>query len=158
MMNTLIDEKTKKILSELQNGFKLEARPFKRIANEVGCTEEEVIATISNCCDNGIIRRIGAAIKPQNAGFTTNALTAWKVSSEKIHEVGSELAEMKEVSHCYDRECPKGWDYNLFVMIHCHSKEELEEIIKKISEKFDLKEYKVFNTVRELKKTSMKYF
>ena len=158
-MNTLLlDEKTKKILSELQNGFKLEARPFKRISNEVGCTEEEVIATISNCCDNGIIRRIGAAIKPQNAGYTTNALTAWNVPAEKIHEVGTELAEMKEVSHCYDRECPKGWNYTLFVMIHSHSKEELDEIIKKISEKFDLKDYKVFNTVRELKKTSMKYF
>jgi DNA-binding Lrp family transcriptional regulator len=157
-MNTLLDEKTKKILSELQNGFKLEARPFKRISNEVGCTEEEVIATISNCCDNGIIRRIGAAIKPQNAGYATNALTAWNVPAEKIHEVGTELAEMKEVSHCYDRECPEGWNYNLFVMIHSHSKEELDEIIKKISEKFDLKDYKVFNTVRELKKTSMRYF
>jgi hypothetical protein len=43
-------------------------------------------------------------------------------------------------------------------MIHSHSKEELDEIIKKISEKFDLKDYKVFNTVRELKKTSMRYF
>ena len=157
-MNTTIDEKTKKILSELQNGFKLEARPFKRMANEIGCTEQEVIETISNCCDNGIIRRIGVAIKPQNAGYAANALTAWKVSPEKIHEVGTELAEMKEVSHCYDRECPEGWEYNLFVMIHGHSKEELDEIIKKISEKFDLKEYKVFNTVRELKKTSMKYF
>ena len=157
-MNTKIDEKTKKILSELQNGFKLEARPFKRMANEIDCTEQEVIETISNCCDNGIIRRIGVAIKPQNAGYTANALTAWKVSLEKIHEVGTELAEMKEVSHCYDRECPEGWEYNLFVMIHGHSKEELDEIIKKISEKFDLKDYKVFNTVRELKKTSMRYF
>ena len=154
----MIDEKTKKILKELQSGFKLEAKPFKRMANEIGCSEEEVLETINNCCDNGIIRRIGVAIKPQNAGYTTNALTAWKVPSDIIHEVGTELAEMKEVSHCYDRECPKDWDYNLFVMIHSHSKEELDEIIKRISEKFDLKDYKVFNTVRELKKTSMKYF
>ena len=153
-----LDTKTKSILKQLQDGFKLEAKPFKRIANEIGCSEKEVIETISNCCENGIIRRIGAAIKPQNAGYTTNALTAWNVPAEKIHEVGTELAEMKEVSHCYDRECPKGWDYNLFVMIHSHTKEELDEIIKKISEKFDLKDYKVFNTVRELKKTSMKYF
>ncbi len=153
-----LDAKTQNILKQLQDGFKLETKPFKRIANEVGCSEEEVIETISNCCNSGIIRRIGAAVKPQNAGYTANALTAWKVPPEKIHEVGTELAEIKEVSHCYDRECPKGWDYNLFVMIHGRSKEELEEIIKNISERFDLKEYKVFNTVRELKKTSMKYF
>lgn len=153
-----IDDKTKKILRELQNGFKLEAQPFKRIANNVGCSEEEVIATIEKSYNEGIIRRIGVAIKPQKAGFTANALTAWKVPSDKIHLIGTELAEMKEVSHCYDRECPEGWNYNLFVMIHSQSKAELESIIKNISEKFDLKEYKVFNTVRELKKTSMKYF
>ncbi len=153
-----LDEKTINILKELQNDFKLETKPFKRIANKLGITEEEVISVISHCREEGIIRRIGVAIKPQNAGFVANALTAWKVPEDKIHEVGSELAEMKEVSHCYDRECPEGWDYNLFVMIHSQSKEELDQIIKNISSKFDLKEYKVFNTVRELKKTSMKYF
>lgn len=153
-----LDETTKKILKALQNDFKLERKPFKRIANDLGLSEGDVISTISRCTDEGIIRRIGVAIKPQKAGFTSNALTAWKVPQEIIHEVGSELAEMKEVSHCYDRECPKGWDYNLFVMIHSQSKEELDEIIKNISSRFDLKEYKVFNTVRELKKTSMKYF
>lgn len=157
-MDTSLDEKTIRILSALQNGFKLEARPFKRIGNEVGCSEEEVIDVISKCCDEGIIRRIGVAIKPENAGFVCNALTAWKVSSDKVHEVGSELAEMREVSHCYDRECPEGWDYNLFVMLHAQSREQLEELIKNISERFDLKEYKVMKTVRELKKTSMKYF
>ncbi len=153
-----MDEKTANILKELQNDFKLEAKPFKRIANKLGISEEEVIATISRCNEEGIIRRIGVAIKPQKAGFVANALTAWKVPEDKIHEVGSELAEMKEVSHCYDRDCPDGWDYNLFVMIHSQTKDELDQIIKNISSRYDLKEYKVFNTVRELKKTSMKYF
>lgn len=153
-----IDEKTKNILRELQNNFKLEAKPFKRIANEIDCSEEDVITTITHCIDNGIIRRIGIAVKPQKVGFSANALTAWKVSPEKIHEIGSELAEIKEVSHCYDRECPDGWDYNLFVMIHSKTKEDLDNIIKNISQKYDLKEYKVYNTVRELKKSSMKYF
>ncbi len=153
-----IDQKTKSILAELLNNFKLEANPFKRIANDLKITEEEVLSTVNKCCEEGIIRRIGVAIKPQKAGLTANALTAWKVPEEIIHEVGSELAEMKEVSHCYDRECPPGWDYNLFVMIHSQTEEELKCIINKISSKFDLKDYKVFNTIRELKKTSMKYF
>lgn len=157
-MDIELDEKTVKILCELQNGFKLEARPFKRIAKEIGCSEEEVIETISQCCNNGIIRRIGVALKPEKAGFTANALTAWKVPAERIHEIGSELAEMREVSHCYDRECPPGWDYNLFVMIHGKNQEHLEEIINNISSHFNITEYKVMKTVRELKKTSMKYF
>ncbi len=153
-----IDAKTLEILKELHNNFKLESKPFKRIAKDVGCSEEDVISTISNCCSEGIIRRIGVAIKPQKAGYTANALTAWNVSSETIHDIGSELAEMKEVSHCYDRECPDGWNYNLFVMIHAQTEEALKEIIRNISEKYGLKDYKVFKTIRELKKTSMKYF
>lgn len=157
-MNTNLDEKTIKILSELQNGFKLEARPFKRIAKEIGCSEEEVIEEISQCRDSGIIRRIGVALKPEKAGFKVNALTAWKVPADKIHEVGSELAEMKEVSHCYDRDCPPGWDYNLFVMIHSQSQEQLDATINSISSRFSLTEFKVMKTIRELKKTSMKYF
>ena len=60
--------------------------------------------------------------------------------------------------HCYDRECPDGWNYNLFVMIHAQTEEALKEIIRNISEKYGLKDYKVFKTIRELKKTSMKYF
>ena len=75
-MTLSLDTKTIKILAELQNGFKLEARPFKRIAREINCTEEEVIETIRECSANGIIRRIGVALKPEKAGFTTNALTA----------------------------------------------------------------------------------
>lgn len=157
MANNL-DSKTIKVLSELQNGFKLEARPFKRIANQIGCSEEEVIDIISQCRNEGIIRRIGVAIKPEKAGFVCNALTAWKVPAERVHEVGVELAEMREVSHCYDRECPEGWDYNLFVMLHAQSQEQLEELVKSISERFNLSDYKIMKTVRELKKTSMKYF
>lgn len=157
-MNTNLDERTVEILRELQTGFKLETRPFKRIAKEVGCSEEEVIEVIGRCCSEGIIRRIGVAVKPEKAGYTSNALTAWKVSAERIQEVGAELAEMRQVSHCYERECPPDWPYNLFVMLHGHSDEELETLIKDISEKFNLPDYKVMKTVRELKKTSMKYF
>lgn len=152
-----MDKKIAKILSELQNGFKLEARPFKRIANEVDSTEEEVIDIISRCCDEGIVRRIGVAIKPEKTGFVANALTAWKVPEDKVHEIGAEMAEMREISHCYDRNCPLGWDYNLFTMIHGQSQENLDKIIKNISERFGLTEYKVMKTLRELKKTSMKY-
>lgn len=37
-----MDSKTRQVLCELQDGFKLETRPFKRIANQIGCSEEEV--------------------------------------------------------------------------------------------------------------------
>ncbi len=153
-----MDTKTRQILCEIQEGFKLETRPFKRIANKVGCTEEEVLAVIAKCRDEGVIRRIGAAVRPEMAGHTANALVAWDVSPEHIDEVGTAIAEMREVSHCYERECPPGWPYNLFTMIHARSEEELRNLVASISERFKFNGFKIFRTEKELKKTSMRYF
>lgn len=153
-----MDTKTRHILCELQDGFKLETRPFKRIANKVGCSEEEVIEVVSKCREEGIIRRLGAAVRPEQIGHTANALVAWDVDAGSIDEVGTAIAEMREVSHCYERECPEGWSYNLFTMIHARSEEDLRNLIASISERFVFNGFKVLRTQKELKKTSMRYF
>ncbi|PKL43281.1 MAG: Lrp/AsnC family transcriptional regulator [Candidatus Riflebacteria bacterium HGW-Riflebacteria-1] len=153
-----MDTKTRQVLSELQDGFKLETRPFKRIANQVGCSEEEVLEIIKRSREEGLIRRIGAAVRPGHLGHTANALVVWQVAEERIEEVGTALAEMREISHCYERECPPNWPYNLFTMIHARSEEELDQLIADIFQRFSLGQYKVLRTVKELKKTSMRYF
>lgn len=153
-----MDNKTRCILSELQDGFKLETRPFKRIAKSLDCSEDEVIETIKGCCNEGIIRRLGAAIRPTHIGHAANALVIWQVASDEVEKVGVELAKMREISHCYERECPPEWPYNFFTMIHARSQEGLEEIINNILQRFSLEKYMVLNTVKELKKTSMRYF
>lgn len=153
-----MDSKTRQILCELQDGFKLETRPFKRVANKVGCSEEEVIEIIGKCRDDGIIRRIGAAIRPEQAGHAANALVAWDVSPEHIDEIGVALSELREISHCYERECPNGWNYNLFTMMHARSEEDLRNLVASISERFKFNGFKIYRTEKELKKTSMRYF
>lgn len=153
-----MDTKTQKILRELQDGFKLETRPFKRIANELNCTEDEVIRVIEKCREEGIIRRIGVGVRPEKLGHKYNVMVAWKVPDEKLAEIGSELSLIRAISHCYDRECPPGWDLNFFTMIHSRNEDEFNELIATISQKYGLTEYQAFPTVRELKKTSMRYF
>ena len=153
-----MDAKTKDLLRELQDGFKLETRPFKRMANKLGCSEEEVIGMIKDCIDQGLIRRIGAAIRPEKLGHSSNALVVWKVAADKIDEIGEDVAGMREVSHVYERECPPEWPYNFFTMIHARNQTELDSLIEKISSKHNLTEYSVFGTEKELKKTSMRYF
>lgn len=153
-----MDAKTRQVLCELQDGFKLETRPFKRIANQVGCSEEEVLEIIVRNRDEGLIRRIGAAVRPALIGHTANALVVWEVSADRVDEVGAALSEMREISHCYERECPPNWPYNFFTMIHARSDEELDQLITDIFQRFSLGQHKVLRTVKELKKTSMRYF
>ncbi len=142
----------------LQEGLKLEKRPFLRIAKETKMTEDEVICFIRDWVAKGIIRRVGLAVKPEGVGLKVNALVAWKVPHSKVAKVGEGMAECPEISHCYERECPPGWPYNLFTMIHTTDEPSLASIVSGLSEKFGIDEYKVFKTVRELKKTTMKYF
>lgn len=153
-----MDNKTQQVLYHLQDGFKLETRPFKRIANEIGCSEDEVMEIIKKSYSDGIIRRIGAAIRPDQTGYTANALVAWQVAAEHVDIFGNTLAEMREISHCYERECPPDWPYNMFTMIHARSEDSLQGIIHGIVDKFSVSQYKVLRTARELKKTSMRYF
>jgi DNA-binding Lrp family transcriptional regulator len=153
-----MEEKTRELLKELQNGFKLETRPFKRIANHLGISEDQVLEIIKQNLDQGVIRRIGVAVRPEKLGHNANALVVWQVSSDKIDAVGEEVSAMREVSHCYERECPPGWEYNFFTMIHARKAEQLEDIIQQISEKNSLNNYKIYRTEKELKKTSMRYF
>lgn len=153
-----MDARTKELLRELQDGFKLETRPFKRIANRLGCSEEEVIKLIEDCLEQGIIRRIGAAVRPEKLGHDANALVVWQVSDEKIDEVGAEVATMREVSHVYERECPPDWPFNFFTMIHARNEVELKSLIQQIADRHQLENFQVFKTEKELKKTSMRYF
>ena len=146
------------LLKELQNGFKLENRPFMRIAKELGCTEEDVLDMIGACLSTGVIRRIGVAVRPEKVGHSANALVAWEVPAPRVEEVGTALAAYKEVSHCYERECPPEWPYNLFTMLHARSPEDLDALIARIEAEQKLDSYRVFRTKRELKKTSMRYF
>ncbi|MFZ5951736.1 MAG: Lrp/AsnC family transcriptional regulator [Candidatus Rifleibacteriota bacterium] len=154
----MMEKITRDLLRELQDGFKLETRPFKRIANKLGVSEEEVLKMIQDCLDQGIIRRIGAAIRPEKLGHSSNALVVWEVPAEKIDAVGEDVALMREVSHVYERDCPTGWNFNFFTMIHAHHQVELESIIQQISDRHQLKNYRIYESEKELKKISMRYF
>lgn len=146
------------ILARVEQGFKLEKRPFLRIAKELAITEEEVLETIRKYLAEGVIRRLGAAVKPTSMGHSVNVLVAWAVPRDKVEEVGEALAARPEVSHCYDRECPPGWDWNLFTMIHTTSEDHLQLLLDELKFQFSLSSYGLFRTQRELKKTSMLYF
>ena len=106
----------------------------------------------------GIIRRFGATLRHQEAGFKANAMIAWKAPEGTIGEMGKTLARFREVSHCYHR-APKGdWPYNLYAMVHGGSRDECREIAERMSSATGLTEYAVLFSEKEFKKTSMEYF
>lgn len=125
------------------------------------------------------MRRFGAIIRHQNAGFAFNAMVCFNLvdgrkseveSDSKINEsgsivalAGSLLASNPHISHCYERPTFEGFPYNLYAMMHANSAEQLDQYIadcvRSLNELQSTPvDYVVLSSVRELKKTSFEFF
>lgn len=152
------DTKNIALIKALQKDVYLEAEPFQKIADSLGLPLSEVIEKVKELKGLGVIRRFGAALTPAKAGFKTNAMIVWDLEGKEEDKIGEIMASHPRVSHCYIRPPFEGFTYSLYTMTHSNSDEELQDIIKELSEKSGLTRYRILRTVKELKKTSPVYF
>lgn len=134
--------------------------PFADIAAAAGAEEAEVLELLRRLKRQGIIRRFGASIKHQSAGFQHNVMVAWRTRDQaEADEAAAAATEHPAISHCYYR--PSGaadWPYEFFTMIHGRTAEECRAVIDYLLAHSPLREYAALESLQELKKTSMTYF
>ena len=126
------------------------------------------------------MRRFGAILRHQNAGYAFNAMVCFNIDERRvilsdeatkdpvksydlIAQAGSLLASNPHVSHCYERPSFDGFPYNVYAMMHANSAEQLDQFIAYCVNALNALqstpvEYVVLRSVRELKKTSFKFF
>ena len=101
------------------------------------------------------MRRFGAILRHQNAGFAFNAMVCFRIvdsrksevgrgsnvilsgeatkdpvkSCDLIAQAGSFLASNPHISHCYERPSFDGFPYNVYAMMHANSAEQLDQFI-----------------------------
>lgn len=95
-----------KILKQVQDNLPESLTPYASIAKNAGCTEAEVLCFLQKLASEGIIRRLGAILRHQKAGFEHNGLLAWDVTGlnvQQIDTLGQTLAACPQISHCYLR-------------------------------------------------------
>ena len=153
-MKTNID---REIIRFIQGDIPVESRPFTSLANTLDLSEEEIVQHIKDLQDQGMIRRFATIQRHYNVGFNVNAMVAWKVALEDADRVGKIMAGFDEVSHCYLRDVPEEFGYNLFSMIHTRSNKQIDTILEELSSCTGISDYIVIKSVRELKKASMEY-
>ncbi len=151
------DKRQTKLLRQLQGDLPVEQRPFLTVASRAGMSEEAALNTIGMLMQQGVIRKIGAILRHQQAGITRNAMVIWAVPGERAEEIGTLFSSCKEITHCYERRPPFQGRYNLFTMIHA-GEGKLEGAIAKISKQAGIKDYQVLLSEEEFKKSSMEYF
>ena len=115
-----------------------------------GVSVEELRSDIAN----GFMRRFGAILRHQQAGFAYNAMVCFDAPTA----AGEVLAQNPHVSHCYERPAFEGFPYTLYAMMHAQSAEDLDRYIKEAAQSIGNPGYAVLNSLRELKKTSFNFF
>lgn len=148
----------KSIIRIIQEDLPLVLEPYKKIAQELGITEEKLMNKIKEFNSSGIMRRFGTIVNHRNVGFIANAMVVWTVPENLIKDVSKIMITFSKISHCYQRPTFSDWPYNIFTMIHGETKQECEKVVKEIVSVTNINEYKMLYSTEELKKVSMKYF
>jgi DNA-binding Lrp family transcriptional regulator len=124
------------IISALQERMTPQRRPFADIASRIGLGEAELLERLEELKALGILRKIGASVNHNAAGFTANSLMAFDMSGMPEDEAAGRaektVSGCQWASHCYIRRAvasnlEKPWRHGLFIMIHAKSGKELAE-------------------------------
>jgi DNA-binding Lrp family transcriptional regulator len=148
----------KKLIRQIQGDLPITPTPFKPLAHQLGLEEEEFLERVHNLLRRGMIRRFGAILRHQKAGYQGNAMVVWKVPEDRIPQVGRAMISFPNVSHCYLRTPLPHWPYNIYTMVHGRGDADCRRAAKKIARATGLKDYRLLFSRREHKKSSMRYF
>lgn len=146
------------LIRVLQGNLPDTITPYSVLAENLHWQVEDVILAATRLLEADVIRRFGAVLRHQKAGFVANAMGVWQVQPEQAAAVGEIMARFKEVSHCYQRPTLPDWPYSLFTMVHGRTAEDCGKVMKRISLATGVKTYSMLFSTAELKKSSMQYF
>jgi DNA-binding Lrp family transcriptional regulator len=149
--------KQKKVSCVIQKDMAVIRFPFNQLGNLCGLTNKDVLDTIKQLFKKGFIRRYGAILRHQKAGYEKNALIAWSVPAEQTEKKGEMFASFPFISHCYARKPAFREKYNIFTMLHSQN-ENILSTIKDVAVSTGINDYLILESVQEYKKTSPEYF
>lgn len=127
------------LVAATQSGLPLVERPYQHIADQLGCSEVQVIAHLQDMLDHKIIKRMGVIVRHRKLGYRANAMVVWEVPEHQVDDIGLLLSRHARVNLCYQRpRQPPDWHYNLFCMIHGKHRDEVVECVEHITEQHQL--------------------
>ena len=131
----LLDEMDRRILNDIQSYFPIVTEPYRALADKLGCSEAEVLERVQNLKDRGIIRRIGANCDSRKLGYTST-LCAARVPQNHMKRFIEVVNSYPGVTHNYRRD----HDYNIWFTFIAPTVEEIERILREISDLTEVRE------------------
>jgi len=124
---TKFGELERDLLDDFQRDFPLVPRPYKLIAERLGCDEETVLDLLHRMIEAGLITRIGPVFAPHRAGAST--LAAMEVPGDRLDAVAALVSEYDEVNHNYERE----HRINLWFVVCAPAPERVAEVLRDVA-------------------------
>ncbi len=142
----------------VQDDLPLVERPFAAYGELIGCDEATVLDLLSSFKERKLMRRFAAVMNHRSAGFKANAMGVWAVPEDELEEIGPQMAGFALVSHCYRRPTYDDWPYSIFTMVHGKNAKDCETTIAAIRDETGIDEYALLWSIKEYKKTRVRYF
>jgi DNA-binding Lrp family transcriptional regulator len=122
-----------RIVRSTQEGLPLVPEPWQAVAEGLGVAHGVVLDRVRRMLADGRIRRIGVVPNHYRLGYTANGMSVWDVADDALPRLGPAVGALSFVTHCYrrPRRAPD-WPYNLFAMVHGHSRGEVEAKVAEI--------------------------
>lgn len=98
-----LDATDARLIDHLHAGFPITDRPFARIGEVLGLSEEEVIERLRALLSGGVLTRLGPLYQIERAGGSY-LLAALEVPPERFEAVAAQVNAHLQVAHNYRRE------------------------------------------------------
>lgn len=98
-----MDDIDRRLIDRLQDGFPLDDRPFRTVADELGLDEDDVIVQVRLMRETGVLTRFGPLYHAERMGGAL-LLAALKVPPEDFERIAAQVNYLPEVAHNYARD------------------------------------------------------
>ncbi len=114
------------VVNRYQDGFPLAARPFAVMGEELGTSEQAVLAAVHELREAGALSRVGTVVRTGTVGAST--LAAMCVTPDRLESVAECVGAFSEVNHSYERE----GTLNLWFVVVAPSDDRLRAVLAEI--------------------------
>lgn len=124
-----MDTIDRNIINHLHGGLGVCERPYLQAAQQLGLSEDELIARLRRLLADGVVTRVGPLYQIERMGgaFTLAALRA---EPEVFDRVAAQVNALPEVAHNYERD----HDLNMWFVLATEDPAEIEAVIQRIEQ------------------------
>jgi len=136
------------LLSLIQKDFPLEERPFLKLGEKLGISEDEVLELLKEQKENSIIRQISPIYDTKKLGYKSS-LVAFMIDEKDIEDAVKILNSHPGISHNYER----SHDFNIWftIAVAPDSKLGLEKTVELLAKETKAKDFILLPTLKMFK-------